>query len=306
MVTTIMIEYKDDNDNDDESLSNGTLFTGRSTGKMTVESQISYNCTDVMAPVTLSYLSAIMGAIYCPITTIGNGLVIVSILVDPFRELRTQFNFFVVNLAVADLIIGAIIDPFTSWAHFQEAARVEVRKEYPGFVSFCHYTYFASVTASLLNLSALSIDRVIAVRFPLRYRCQVSFVRYRVAALIIWALSFGLPTLYFVIGYVFMAWIMASFSCVFTFIVMVCCYFLLYLFIKNREEEMFARLRSDELKLDDNQTNMFESTAEVSDKRRDGGDDKVASQAHNLTQTRTVRFTNSCVLKSLSSLHRTI
>ena len=93
---------------------------------MTVESAISLNCTEVMAPVTLSYLSAIVGTIYCPITVVGNGLVILAILLDPFNELRTQFNFFVVNLAVADLIVGMMIDPLTSWAHYMEAKRVEV------------------------------------------------------------------------------------------------------------------------------------------------------------------------------------
>ena len=257
-------------------------------GEMTVESQISYNCTDVMAPVTLSYFSAIVGAIYCPVTTIGNGLVIVSILIDPFKELRTQFNFFVVNLAVADLIIGAIIDPFTSWAHFQEAARVEVRKEYPAFVAFCHYTYFASVTASLLSLSALSIDRVIAVRFPMRYRFQVSFVRYGVAALFIWVLSFGLSALYFLIGYVFMAWIMASFSCVFTFIVMVCCYFLLYLFIKDREETMLKRLRDDAIQLEDRDQNELSNDKVDSEKQSDLQESRAMSHAHNVTQTKKV------------------
>ena len=257
---------------------------------MTVESQISYNCTDVMAPVTLSYLSAIVGAIYCPITTIGNGLVIVAILIDPFKELRTQFNFFVVNLAVADLIIGAIIDPFTSWAHFQEATRVEVRKEYPAFVKFCHFTYFASVTASLLSLSALSIDRVIAVRFPMRYRFQVSFVRYGVAALFIWVLSFGLSALYFVIGYVVMAWIMASFSCVFTFIVMVCCYFLLYLVIKNREEAMLARLRDDELKLENKKEDTMAGGMEDDEREDHKNQPGMTSQAHNVTHTKKVSY----------------
>ncbi len=212
---------------------------------MTVESKISLNCTDVMAPVTLSYLSAVIGAIYCPVTVVGNGLIILAIILDPFRELRTQFNFFVVNLAAADLIVGTLIDPLTSWAHFKEAIRVEVREEYPYFVKFVHFNYFASITASLLSLSALSIDRLIAVRFPLKYRSNVSFTEYGLAALVIWVLAYGLSGMYFAVGYVTMAWVMASFSCVFTFIVMMCCYFLLYLVIKHREEALLESLNAD-------------------------------------------------------------
>eukprot|EP00112_Aurelia_sp_Birch-Aquarium-sp1_P026548 Seg948.1 transcript_id=Seg948.1/GoldUCD/mRNA.D3Y31 product="alpha-1A adrenergic receptor" protein_id=Seg948.1/GoldUCD/D3Y31 len=250
---------------------------------MTVESQISLNCTAVMAPVTLSYFSAIVGAIYCPLTTIGNGLVILAFLLDPFKELRTQFNFFVINLAVADLIVGAIIDPLTSWAHFQEAKRVEVRNEYPGFVKFCHYNYFASITASLLSLSALSIDRVIAVRFPLKYRSQVSYMRYGLASLLIWGLSYGLSAMYFVIGYVMMAWVMVSFSCVFTFCVMLACYYLLYVVITNREKALLASLRSGkEVKAIDNESYEGSTTAQ----HKKSGNTTHVNRAQNITQTR--------------------
>ena len=120
-----------------------------------------------------------------------------------------------------------------------------MRQEYPYFVGFVHFNYFASIIASLLSLSALSIDRLIAVRFPMRYRSNVSFTRYGIVALIIWIVAYGLSGMYFVIGYVMMLMVMASISCLFTLIVMLACYFLLYLVIKHREDALNASLDAD-------------------------------------------------------------
>ena len=42
------------------------------------------------------------------VTTFGNTLVLLAILIDPNKDLRTPFNYFVANLAVADLTVGLL------------------------------------------------------------------------------------------------------------------------------------------------------------------------------------------------------
>ena len=54
------------------------------------------------------------------ITVVGNGLVIIAVVVDPLKELRTVSNYLVVNLAIADFLLGLIAEPLwgmTLWIY---------------------------------------------------------------------------------------------------------------------------------------------------------------------------------------------
>ncbi|KAK3746586.1 hypothetical protein QZH41_016652, partial [Actinostola sp. cb2023] len=63
------------------------------------------------APYSLSCTTATISAILCVITIPGNLLICIAMAKDPHHELRSPFNYFVVNLAVADLIVGTITEP---------------------------------------------------------------------------------------------------------------------------------------------------------------------------------------------------
>ena len=52
-----------------------------------------------------------MSVAFCLVITVGNLMVIIVVVVDPLKQLRSLFNYFVVNLAVADLIVGTISMP---------------------------------------------------------------------------------------------------------------------------------------------------------------------------------------------------
>ena len=54
----------------------------------------------------LSILSAPLSLFSALLNIPGNLLVIVVIAADPFKNLRTPFNYLVANLAFADLIVG--------------------------------------------------------------------------------------------------------------------------------------------------------------------------------------------------------
>ena len=102
---------------------------------------VTKDCGDVWAPSYLSLLFTIVGAVFCLIITVGNLMIIVAVVVDPLKKLRYPFNYFVVNLAVADLIVGMISMPFGLYTHSQEYL-----KKKPGFrsvvkVSICLYLY---------------------------------------------------------------------------------------------------------------------------------------------------------------------
>lgn len=191
------------------------------------------NCTIVQAPQILSVFSATMTSILGPIITMGNFLVILSVIWNPNKDLRTPFNFFAVNLAVADLVVGLLTCPLSVATHIVEAGGT-VASEMKTLRQSLHFSYFVSVSASLLNLAALCIDRFIAIRYPLVYRVELSFWHHVLSAFGIWLVALTVPLIYFRIGYEQMTMIMVAFSIIFTFVVMLFTICMLYVSVRNR------------------------------------------------------------------------
>ena len=115
---------------------------------------------------------------------IGNSLVITAVAL--YRKLRKSVsNFFIASLALADFLLAAVILPFS------------LSKEIFGYWSFgqvmCQIWLVSDVwicTASILHLCAISLDRYIAIAFPLRYPTLMTHKRCRIICLAMWALSF--------------------------------------------------------------------------------------------------------------------
>ena len=95
-------------------------------------------------------------------------MVIIVVVVDPLKQLRSLFNYFVVNLAVADLIVGTISMPIAIYYLLQEY--FGRRPNFRLYEKINHMSLFTSLTASLLCLITLSIDRYIAIIHALKYR----------------------------------------------------------------------------------------------------------------------------------------
>ena len=109
----------------------------------------------------------LVNAIVCVLGSLGNVLVCLAIATN--SRLRRAFNYLLFSLAIADLIITFICEP--------------VVLEYITFLTFFHecrrspkrrlvYTIFSvlSCQSSVLHLAAISLDRFVAVAFPLRHK----------------------------------------------------------------------------------------------------------------------------------------
>ncbi|NXT63084.1 ADA1B protein, partial [Chaetops frenatus] len=113
---------------------------------------------------------------------IGNILVILSVACN--RHLRIPTNYFIVNLAIADLLLSFTVLPFS--------ATLEVLGYWVLGRIFCDIWAAVDVlccTASILSLCAISIDRYIGVRFSLQYPALVTRRRAICALLAVWLLS---------------------------------------------------------------------------------------------------------------------
>ncbi|XP_040906881.1 alpha-1A adrenergic receptor-like [Toxotes jaculatrix] len=127
-------------------------------------------------PVGMVLASFIMFAI------VGNILVILSVVCN--RHLRIPTNYFIINLAIADLLLGTTVLPVS--------ATLEVLDSWVFGRIFCDIWAAVDVlccTASIMSLCVISIDRYIGVRYPLQYPMIVTERRALLAMLGVWILA---------------------------------------------------------------------------------------------------------------------
>ena len=87
-----------------------------------------YPCDNTTAPTYLSFSTASCSALIAFIATVGNFLVILAVILNPCKDLRSPFNYFVANLSFADLVVGLIVAPLSVAYHVMEG--VSHRNQY--------------------------------------------------------------------------------------------------------------------------------------------------------------------------------
>lgn len=153
----------------------------------------SFDCDgNITAPHALSIFTASTSCLIAFIGTIGNSLIISVVLLDPLKKLHTPFNYFVVNLSVSDLVVDAVFLPISVYAHTLEAMKELTDKGANVF----HISFFISMTASILSLTALTVDRHVAITYPIKYRTYLSWKRCFLISLGIWVFALTVPFAY--------------------------------------------------------------------------------------------------------------
>ena len=190
-----------------------------------------------------------MSIILAIVITCGNLLIILSVYFDPLHKLRTPFNYFLVNLASSDLLVGIVTTPVMVAAHFQEVSGWLDRK----LVTAAHLSYFISGSASVLSLGALCMDRCLAIRWPIKYRRSLRLSRCGIISVGIWGFSGALSMLYLKVGFIdyLMVFVHAAVSV--TFVILVLTYHLVYKSLRNQADEIrsIRRTNQDEAKKED-------------------------------------------------------
>uniref|UniRef100_A0AAY4C684 D(4) dopamine receptor n=1 Tax=Denticeps clupeoides TaxID=299321 RepID=A0AAY4C684_9TELE len=139
-------------------------------------------------PEEYNYLALVCGIPLILIIILGNVLVCLSVLTE--RSLKTATNYFIVSLAVADLLLAVLVLPLYVYSEFLG-----------GIWTLSMYICDALMTmdvmlctASILNLCAISVDRYIAVVVPLKYNRNQFSVRQLALITATWVLSLGVAS----------------------------------------------------------------------------------------------------------------
>ena len=156
-------------------------------------------CKNITPPTYLSFFTASSSILISIVASVGNFLVVIAVIWNPYKDLRTPFNYFIANLSFADLVVGLVLGPLSAIYHIFEG--LDMRKQFQPFREAFHVVFFTFCTASLLSLTALALDRYLAVMYPLSYRTNLNPVRALLISLLLWIVSILLSMLYFIVGY---------------------------------------------------------------------------------------------------------
>ncbi|KAM4634130.1 alpha-1A adrenergic receptor [Polymixia lowei] len=143
------------------------------------------NCSSSAYPEVDVAKAVILGlvlGVFVIFGVLGNILVILSVVCH--RHLRSVTHYFIANLAAADLLLSSAVLPFS--------ATSEALGRWVFGRPFCNAWAALDVlccTASILSLCVISVDRYLAVSYPLRYPALATGKRGLAAVVVLWGLS---------------------------------------------------------------------------------------------------------------------
>lgn len=155
-----------------ESNSSGNFTPAVSTG------------SGIVLPGYLAVVSSVLMVTLDVVVVAGNALVIMAFIVD--KTLRNQSNYFFLNLAISDFLVGAFCIPM--YIPYNLTGRWMLGR---GLCKVWLIMDYLLCTASVFNIVLISYDRFLSVTRAVRYRAQRNMTRQAVLKMVaVWALAF--------------------------------------------------------------------------------------------------------------------
>ncbi|KAK0070296.1 dopamine receptor 2 [Biomphalaria pfeifferi] len=125
-------------------------------------------------------------AIFSLIVVVGNLMVIVAV----YREvyLRMVTNYFIVSLAIADVMVGGVVMPFS----ISNELTTSVWLYGQAWCDMWRSLDVLASTASILNLCVISLDRYWAITDPIAYPSKMSNSKVCILIALVWFCSAGI------------------------------------------------------------------------------------------------------------------
>ncbi|XP_068608257.1 growth hormone secretagogue receptor type 1-like [Brachionichthys hirsutus] len=112
------------------------------------------------------------------------GNVMTILVVSKYRDMRTTTNLYLCSMAVSDLLIFLCmpLDLYRMWRYRPWSLGVALCKLFQFVSESCTYS-------TILSITALSVERYLAICFPLRAKALVTKRRVRALILLLWTVS---------------------------------------------------------------------------------------------------------------------
>lgn len=137
---------------------------------------------DIEAPDNYYIAAACFHFLLFLMICVGNSLTIIA--VKTTHSLQTTTNIFVVNLAVADIIVGLMI-PYQQVYYIKS-----IGEEFMNYKYFCVFRFIGRVTAfgeSLSSMTLIAFDRYVYINFPLEYHVYMTSAKIKTILVISWS-----------------------------------------------------------------------------------------------------------------------
>ena len=154
---------------------NLSLGYAASSSMSTTSSQYLGDCHTI-ALCTLLGVASLLG-------TFGNALVLSSII--KFDNLHEIPDFFIFSLSLSDLLVTALYQPLRIYriTHLEETSENMMLMQISSFLGFL------SLIASISNIFGVTVERLISIRFPLKYDLLVTRKRAMTSLICVWIFS---------------------------------------------------------------------------------------------------------------------
>jgi len=133
---------------------------------------------ETSTPETIIIINCVLNAPLMLISTLGNALVLAAIIRTP--SIRSTHMIMLCGLAVSDLLVGLIAQPIYIAKQLTNDGSIHV-------VWKLTVTSFSMV--SLLTITAITVDRFLALHYHMRYATLVTESRVKYTLIIIWLFS---------------------------------------------------------------------------------------------------------------------